>query len=98
MFEQSEPSDYEVVRKEFYRCWFYAYKCSQHARLLQKAGHDEEMRSAMSAFRVLSKQADEAYRLMDSLRESRPAIIDVTDVCVEEDLHLVAPEIFLAEA
>jgi hypothetical protein len=34
---------------------------------------------------------------MDSLREPRPGIID-TDVAVDEDLHYLAPEIFMAEA
>lgn len=98
MFDQPQLSDFEHVRKEFYRIWFYAFKCNQHARALQKAGHDEEMRTAMTAFRDLSKQADEAYRLMDSLRPAHPGIVDIQDVAVEEDLRYIAADIFIAEA
>lgn len=95
MFEQPQLSEFEYVRKEFYRIWFYAYKCSQHARALHKAGHEEDSRAAMTSFRALSKQADEAYRLMDSLRPTRPGIVDVA---VEEDFRYVAADIFVAEA
>lgn len=98
MFTQEQMSDFEYVRREFYRLWFYAYKCSQQARRAQKAGNEEEMQGAMAAFRTLSKQADEAYKVMDSMRPPRPAIIDIQDVAVEQDYRFVAPEIFLAEA
>jgi hypothetical protein len=92
-----EITDFDRVRKEFYRLWFFAHKASQSARLAKREGREEDARGASTAFRVLSKQAKEAYAVMDSLREPRPGIID-TDVAVDEDLHYLAPEIFMAEA
>ena len=98
LFSKDEQlTDYERVRKEFYRLWFFSYKVSQQAKLAQKQGKEEEARGAMTAFRALSKQAKEAYSLMDSLREARPDIIDV-DVAVDEDLRYIAPEFFLPES
>jgi hypothetical protein len=92
-----ETTDFDRVRKEFYRLWFFAHKASQSARLAQKEGREADARGAMSAFRVLSAQAKEAYTVMDSMREPRPAFLD-TDVAVDEDLRYIAPEIFMAEA
>lgn len=87
-------SDFELIRKEFYRLWFLAHQVSTHARQYKREGKEDEFRAAMTAFRTLSKQAKEVYQMMDSLREPRPSIID-TDVCVEEDMRLTSAELFL---
>lgn len=97
MIFNQETADFDRVRKEFYRLWFFAHKASQSARLAQKEGREADARGAMSAFRILSRQAKEAYTVMDSMREPRPSIIDI-DVAVDEDLHYIAPEIFIAES
>jgi len=97
--EQDTMTDYEVVRREFHRFLFFADKAMTQAREARKEGREEESRGAMTAFRALSKRAKEASDLMDSLREARPAITEhLDDVAVEQDLHFIAPEIFMAEA
>ncbi len=70
---------YNIVRAEFYRLWELARTASNQARTASREGREEEARGAMAAFRVLSRQAKEAYIVMDSMREPRPAIIDVED-------------------
>ena len=97
--EQDTMTDYELVRREFYRFWFFAGKAMTQAREARKEGREEESRGAMVAFRALSKRAKECSELMESLREARPAIIEhQDDVAVEQDLHFIAPEVFMAEA
>jgi hypothetical protein len=91
---EDKLTEFELVRKEFYRVWFLAHQVSSHARQYKREGKEDEFRAAMSAFRMLSKQAKEVYQVMDSLREPRPSIID-TDVCVEEDMRLTQAELFL---
>jgi hypothetical protein len=97
--EQDTMTDFEVVRREFYRFWFFAGKAMTQAREAKREGREDESRGAMVAFRALSKQAKECSELMDRLREARPAIIEhLDDVAVEQDLHYIAPEMFMAEA
>ena len=46
---------------------------------------------------MLSMQAKEAYIVLDSLREPGTPTVG-TDIAIDEDLHYIAPEIFMAEA
>jgi len=95
IFEHTkELTDFERVRKEFYRLLFITHTISSNARQYKREGKEDEFQAAMTAFRVLSKQTKEVYQMMDSLRESRPSIIDI-DVCVEEDLRLTTAPLLL---
>lgn len=70
---------YNIVRDEFYRLWSLARTASNQARTATREGREEEARGALSAFRVLSRQAKEAYIVMESMRKQRPTIIDVLE-------------------
>ena len=94
IFNEDKSTDFELVRKEFYRVWFIAHQVSGHARQYKREGKEDQFQAAMTAFRVLSKQAKEVYQVMDSMREHRPSVID-TDVCVLEDMRLTSAELFV---
>ena len=93
--EQEKMTDFEVVRREFARFWFFAGQAMTQAREARKQGKETEEKGAMAAFRALSKQAKECEELMDKLREIRPAGAELNDVAVEQDLHYIAPELFM---
>lgn len=94
IFNEDKSTDFELIREEFYRVWCLAHQVSSHARQYKREGKEDQFQAAMSAFRVLSKQAKEVYQVMDSMREHRPSVID-TDVCVLEDTRLTSAELFL---
>jgi hypothetical protein len=88
MLLEDKTTEFEQHRKDFYRLWYIADRISKSSKQATKEGRHEDARAAMTAFRVMSKEAKSAYKAMDSLREARPTIID-TDVAIEEDLTLV---------
>lgn len=89
---------FNIARKVFYRVWFLAIKAREHAYKAEEAGDMEKAAGAFAAFRVLQRQAKEAYFKMKKLDpdEPRPAIIDC-DVQIDEDMRLVFPDVYAAE-
>ena len=71
---------YNIVRREFYRLWNLARIASKQARTATREGREEEARGALVAFRVLSRQAKEAYIVLESMREQRPTVGDMPRV------------------
>ena len=98
MDEKTKESDYDIARKNFYRLYFFAYKAREHASSALTAGDVENSTAATKVADLLERQAGEAYLDLQRLSSDhpRPAIID-TDVCIEEDLRLLVPEVLAAE-
>lgn len=90
------PSDFEMVRRFFYRMYFFAYKAGDHAERAEKAGEAEVAKAAGIAAKALGDQATAAYIRYRALASKEPP--GPTDVCIEPDLRLLMPEIYIAEA
>lgn len=91
-----EPTEFEFAQRFFYRMYFFAYKAGEHGDKAKAAGNDEAATTAQQAAKALGEQASVAYlkyRQLATKEEGR-----LRDVCVEEDMRLLMPEVYIAEA
>lgn len=94
IFDMQNTPKFDIARRAFYHLYFFAYKSGEFSIEAQKQGNRKKAEAAKIVNKMYTQQAKEAWEAMDRLRPPRPAIID-TDVAIEEDMHLLVPEIFL---